>query len=152
MKLNSIASIALRAVPGAFVLNSGIGKIGMDNDSAAYLQAEAAKGIPPIAKLEPARFGKLLAYGEIAVAAALLLPFVPNRIAGIALGGFSAGLLSAYLRDPQKTLEDGVRPSSEGTSLAKDSWLAAIATALIASESEKQPKRGRKTRKSRRAM
>mgnify|MGYP007082246764 CR=1 FL=1 len=129
---NKIANIALRAIPGAFVLNSGLGKRGMDAETAGFVQAEAAKGIPMLGKLEPTQFAKLLAYGEIAVGAALLLPFVPNRLAGLALGGFSAGLLSIYFRDPAKTEDDGIRPSGEGTSLAKDSWMLAIAIALIA--------------------
>lgn len=132
MAFNSIANIALRAVPGAFVLNSGIGKLDMDEGTAGYLQTEAAKGVPGFAKMDPQRFGKLLAYSEIAVGTALLLPFVPNRLAGMGLGGFSASLLSVYLRDPEMTQDDGVRPSASGTSLAKDSWLTAIAIALMA--------------------
>lgn len=141
MSLPSLATIALRGIPGAFVLNSGIGKLGMDEDTAAYLQAEAAKGIPALDELDPQLFGKLLAYGEIAVGSALLLPFVPNRIAGLALGGFSAGLLSIYFRDSEKTEDDGVRPSGSGIPLAKDSWMAAIALALIASGGTTSKKR-----------
>lgn len=128
---SSLANLALRAIPGAFVLNSGLNKLGMDKDTATYLQAEAAKGLPMLADMEPEQFGKLLTYGEISVGAALLLPFVPNRLAGLALGGFSTGLLSVYFNDPSKTKSDGVRPSTEGTALAKDSWMAAIAIALI---------------------
>ena len=81
--------------------------------------------------IDVASFRKLLGYGEISVGAALLLPFVPKHIAGLALGGFSAALLSIYFSDPAKTMDDGIRPSSEGLSMAKDSWLAAIAIALI---------------------
>ncbi len=132
MALPSIASIALRSVPGAFILNSGIGKLEMDEGTAGYLHAEAVKGIPALADMDTQQFGKLVALGEIAVGGALLLPFVPNRLAGLALGGFSAGMLSIYFRDPEKTEEDGVRPSGAGLGLAKDSWMAAIAVALIA--------------------
>ncbi|MGC5617663.1 hypothetical protein [Georgenia sp. Z1491] len=138
MAFNAIANIALRGIPGAFILNSGISKIGMDEETAGYVQAEAEKGIPQLGSLEPTQFAKLLSYGEIGVGAALLAPFVPNRLAGLALGGFSAGLLSIYFRDPAKTTDDGVRPSGEGTSLAKDSWMMAIAIALIAGGSRKK--------------
>lgn len=131
MIFSSISNLALRAIPGAFVLNSGIKKIGMDKDTAAYLQSEAAKGVPMVAEMTPEQFGKFLTFGEIAVGAALLLPAVPNRFAGMALGTFSAGLLSSYLKNPAMTESDGIRPSQEGTALAKDSWLAAIAIALI---------------------
>lgn len=44
MIFSSISNLALRAIPGAFVLNSGLNKLGMDKDTAAYLQGEAAKG------------------------------------------------------------------------------------------------------------
>lgn len=131
MIFSSISNLALRAIPGAFVLNSGLNKLGMDKDTAAYLQGEAAKGVPMVADMDAEQFGKLLTYGEISVGAALLLPFVPNRIAGLALGAFSAGLLSVYLKDPSKTEDDGIRPSQDGIPLAKDSWMAAIAIALI---------------------
>lgn len=127
----SIANLALRAIPGAFILNSGLNKLGMDIDTAAFLQNEAGKGVPMVKEMEPEQFGKFLTYGEIAVGAALLLPFVPKRMAGMALGLFSAGLVSTYLNDPSKTQDDGIRPSEEGTALAKDSWLMAIAIALV---------------------
>lgn len=140
MALPSIATLALRGVPGAFILNSGVGKLGIDDDTAAFLHAEAAKGVPALEELDPRLFGKLLAYGEIAVGSALLLPFVPNRIAGLALGGFSAGLLSVYFRDPEKTEDDGIRPSGAGTALAKDSWMAAIALALVTAGGKKSKK------------
>lgn len=46
-------------------------------------------------------------------------------------------MISMYLRTPGMTEADGVRPSQDGTSLAKDSWLLAIAAALILSEGKK---------------
>ncbi|GAA4284479.1 hypothetical protein GCM10022261_20100 [Brevibacterium daeguense] len=144
MALNTVANVALRAVPGAFVLNSGISKLGMDEGTASYLQAEAAKGVPALANLEAAQFGKLLTYGEIAVGATLLLPFVPNRIAGLALGAFSAGMMSVYFRDDSKTEDDGIRPSGEGIALAKDSWLSAIAIALLTGGAKRAKKRKKK--------
>lgn len=147
MALPSIASIALRSVPGAFILNSGIGKLDLDEGTAGYLHAEAAKGIPALAEMDAQQFGKLVALGEIAVGGALLLPFVPNRLAGLALGGFSAGMLSIYFRDPEKTQEDGVRPSGAGTGLAKDTWMAAIAIALIAGVGGSAAKKTKKAKK-----
>lgn len=129
---NPIATLALRAVPGVFVLNSGVGKLALDEQTAGFLQAEAAKGVPPLGRMEAKTFGTALSYGEIAVGGALLAPFVSNRVAGLALGGFAAGLLSIYFRDPEKTQDDGIRPSQAGIAMAKDSWLAAIAVALVA--------------------
>ncbi|MBB5833107.1 DoxX family protein [Brachybacterium aquaticum] len=133
----SLSTAILRAVPGAFILNSGIGKIGMDAGTAQYLQGMAAQGVPPLGKLTPEQFAKFLSYGEIAVGASLLLPFVPTKLAGLALAGFSGSMVSMYLRTPGMTEDDGVRPSQEGTALAKDSWLLAIAAALLVANTGK---------------
>jgi len=129
----SLSTAVLRAVPGAFILNSGIGKLGMDAGTAGHLQGMAAQGVPPLGKLTPEQFAKFLSYGEIAVGASLLLPFVPTKVAGLALAGFSGSLVSMYLRTPGMTEGDGVRPTQEGTPIAKDTWLLAIAAALLAS-------------------
>lgn len=133
----SLTNTILRAAPGAFILNSGIGKLGMPAEMAEALQGMAAKGVPPLGDLTPEQFGKFLSYGEIAVGAALLLPFVPRKVAGLGLAAFSGSMMSMYLRTPAMTEADGVRPSQDGTALAKDSWLLAIAAALILSEGKK---------------
>ena len=130
----------LRAVPGAFILNSGIGKLGLDEESAAGLQQMAANGVPMVEEMTPAQFGKFLSYGEIAVGAALLLPFVPTRIAGAALTTFSAGLVANYFSIDSMTKDDGIRPSEDGTAVAKDTWLAAIGLALMFTTGDKKKK------------
>ena len=133
----SLSTAVLRAVPGAFILNSGIGKLGMPAEMAEALQGMAAQGVPPLGKLTPEQFAKFLSYGEIAVGASLLLPFVPRKVAGLGLAAFSGSMMSMYLRTPGMTEADGVRPTQDGTSLAKDSWLLAIAAALLLSEGKK---------------
>ncbi|MDN5552394.1 MAG: hypothetical protein L0G54_16910 [Brevibacterium sp.] len=130
----------LRAVPGAFILNSGIGKLGLDEASAAGLQQMAANGVPMVEEMTPAQFGKFLSYGEIAVGAALLLPFVPTRLAGAALTTFSAGLVANYFSIDSMTQDDGIRPSEDGTAVAKDTWLAAIGLALMFTTGDKKKK------------
>ncbi|WP_341805547.1 hypothetical protein [Nesterenkonia sphaerica] len=132
----NLSTLALRTLPGAFILNAGISKLKLDRDSAEGLQGMAATGVPAVEKLPPETFGKALAWGEIALGTALLTPFVSNRLAGLALGGFSAGMLSMYFRNDDMTESDGVRPSQDGTPLAKDIWLAAIAIALVAKRSK----------------
>ncbi|WP_114854035.1 DoxX family membrane protein [Brachybacterium sp. YJGR34] len=127
----SLSTTILRAVPGAFILNSGIGKLGLPAEAAEGLQAMAARGVPPLENLTPEQFAKFLSYGEIAVGAALLLPMVPTRLAGLALAGFSGSMVAMYLRTPEMTEADGIRPSQEGTAVAKDSWMLAIAAALL---------------------
>ncbi|PWH07864.1 hypothetical protein DEO23_04465 [Brachybacterium endophyticum] len=131
----SLSNTVLRAVPGAFILNSGIGKLGLPEEAAAGLQQMAAKGVPALGELSPKQFGWFLSLGEIAVGSSLLLPIVPTRVAGLALGAFSGSMFSMYLRTPELTAEDGIRPSEAGTPIAKDSWLVAIAIALLVSGS-----------------
>lgn len=128
-----LSTALLRAVPGAFILNSGIGKLGIDEESAKGLQQMAANGVPVVEKLSADQFGKFLCYGEIAVGAALLLPFVPTRVAGAALTTFSAGLVANYFSIDSMTEDDGIRPSQDGIPVAKDTWLAAIGLALLLS-------------------
>ncbi|GAA1154879.1 hypothetical protein [Nesterenkonia sandarakina] len=137
----NMSSVALRAVPGAFILNAGIGKLKLDAESAAGMQGMAATGVPAVKQLSPEQFGKALAWGEIALGSALLAPFVSNRVAGLALGTFSAGMLSMYFRNEGMTESDGVRPTQDGTPLAKDAWLAAIAMALVSSGKKSRKKK-----------
>lgn len=127
----SLSNAALRLVSGAFILNSGVGKLSLDAEHAAGLQAAAARVVPQVSDLEPAKFGKLLAAGEIGLGAALLAPFIPSRLAGLALGGFAGGLVATYLKSPGMTKADGVRPTPAGIAMAKDIWLAGIAVALV---------------------
>ncbi|MHA7227073.1 hypothetical protein [Glutamicibacter soli] len=127
----SIANAALRLVSGAFILNSGINKLRVDEASAAGLQQMAANGVPQLGEMEPAAFGKMLSIGEISLGSALLLPLIPSRLAGLGLGAFSGVILASYLRTPGLTESDGIRPTQDGTALAKDVWLAGMAVALI---------------------
>jgi hypothetical protein len=135
-----LSHIPLRLSTGAFIFNSGLGKRKLDRDSAAALQEMGSRAIPQLKEMDPEKFGKLLAYGEIALGAALLLPFVPSRLAGLGLAAFSGSMLAMYFNTPHMTTEGGVRPSSEGTPLAKDLWLLGIALALILDTKDKKPK------------
>src|SRR5699024_6635294 len=131
----SLTNTILRAVPGAFILNSGIGKLGMDAEPAESMQGMAVRGVPPLGKLSREQFAMLLSFGEIDGGAAMLLPVVPTRLAGLALAGFSGSMVSMYLRTPGMTQSDGVRPTQEGTAIAKDTWMLAIAGALLLNQS-----------------
>ncbi|THJ67946.1 DoxX family membrane protein [Arthrobacter echini] len=123
--------IPLRLITGAFILNSGLGKTALDEGTAGFMQSMASKGFPQASQLEPAQFGKILAASEIAVGSALLAPFIPSKLAGLGLLAFSAGLMTMYFRTPEMTEDDGIRPTQDGITLAKDSWMVAIALALI---------------------
>ena len=129
--------IPLRLTPGAFILNSGLGKTNLDEGSAGYMQAMASKAFPQLSQLEAQQFGKALAAAEIALGSALLAPFIPSRLAGLGLLAFSAGMMAMYFRTPGLTQEDGIRPTQDGTSVAKDIWMVGIALSLILDRKKK---------------
>ncbi|HYO18964.1 MAG TPA: hypothetical protein VES02_09915 [Dermatophilaceae bacterium] len=124
--------IPLRVATGAYILNSGVGKLRADEGTAEFLHGAGAGTYPGLFKdMKPRTFARLLAYSEMAVGAALLAPVVPATFAGAALTGFGASLMGMYLRTPSMTLEDGIRPSQEGTAVAKDVWLVGAGLTLL---------------------
>lgn len=129
--MSFISDAILRGVTGAFITNTGVGKIGMPAEHSAGIQQAAASGIPALAKLPSDKFGSWLGWAETAIGATLLAPFVPNRVAGAALTAFSGGLLSMYFRNPENTEADGIRPSQEGMALSKDVFMLAIGLSLL---------------------
>ena len=135
----NLAQYTARFLPGLFFLNSGMTKRNLDDETAAGMQGFASAGIPAVAKLDPATFGKALSAAEIATGAALV---VPNRVAGAALTAFGAGFMSMYLRAPGQKQEGSLAPTQEGLSLAKDSWLLGTGLSLlIAGDSKKKSKK-----------
>ena len=127
-----ISHVPLRLATGAFILNSGITKRGLDADSAAGMQGMASSVVPQAGKLPPEQFGRVLSLGEMALGAALLTPFVSPLVAGAGLTAFSAGLLTMYRRTPGMTEADGIRPTQAGTAIAKDVWMLGAGLALVA--------------------
>jgi hypothetical protein len=80
-----------RMATGAFILNSGIGKLNADEETAAQLHGFAVGTYPFLAKLKPRDFVRLLGGAEVTLGSALLLPVVPSGVAGAALAAFSGG-------------------------------------------------------------
>ncbi|RTL66110.1 MAG: hypothetical protein EKK42_18320 [Pseudonocardiaceae bacterium] len=124
------AHVALRATAGAFILNTGIGKWSGDEKQAAGVHGMAKSTYPFLDAVAPQPFLKGLAAGEIALGAALLAPFVPAAVAGAGLTGFAASLLGLYLRTPG--MHSNLRPTQQGTAIAKDVWLLGMGAALLA--------------------
>ena len=120
-----------RVAAGAFILNSGIGKLRADEETAAQLHSFATGAYPVLARLKPADFVRLLAAGEITLGAALLLPVVPAAVAGAGLAAFSGGLLGLYARTPGMRKEGSLFPTQEGIPLAKDAWMMGIGLGLV---------------------
>lgn len=120
-----------RLVTGAFILNSGLSKRSADEGTAQYLHGMAVGTYPFLGKLDPQRFTKLLSTAEITVGSLLLVPLVPTPVAGVALAGFSGGLLGLYLRTPGMREPGSLRPTQQGIALAKDVWMFGIATGFL---------------------
>jgi hypothetical protein len=126
-----LSHLPLRLTTGAFVLNSGLGKRGLEGQAAEGMHAMAANAIPQVRNMNPTTFGQTLSTAEIALGSALLLPFVSPVVAGAALTGFGAGLVQLYLKTPGMRQEGSLAPSQEGTALAKDVWLLGAGLALL---------------------
>ena len=122
----------LRLTTGAFVLSSGLDKWKGDEETAAQIHGFATGTYPFLKRVEPATFLRLLAASEIGIGAALLLPVVPAALAGVALTGFSAGLLGLYLRTPgMRRGPRDLRATPQGLPISKDVWMLGTGLGLV---------------------
>ncbi|MBD8870030.1 hypothetical protein [Nocardioides donggukensis] len=143
-----LTHVPLRLATGAFILNSGITKLGADDETAEGLHGMASTAYPALGKVRPKDFTRALAGGEIALGAVLLAPTVSPVVAGAALTGFGAGLLGLYVNVPGLRQEGSIRPTQQGTAIAKDVWLAAAGVTITAQGLIAGARRaGRKARK-----
>src|SRR5688500_8409082 len=127
----TLSEIAPRISAGAFILNSGLSKRGVDAEAAAGMHGFAAGTYPFLKSVPPQQFAQGLATTEIVLGAALLTPFVPTFVAGAALTVFSGGLLGLYLKTPGMRKPGSLAPTEQGMSIAKDSWLVGIGIGLM---------------------
>jgi hypothetical protein len=123
--------VPVRLATGAFILNSGLSKREADKETAEQLHGFASTAYPQVQERPPEQFTKMLSTGEIAVGAVLLTPFVPTGVAGAALTGFAGLLGRLYWRTPGLHEEGSLRPTQQGTAVAKDVWMLAIGSALV---------------------
>lgn len=127
----SLSHAPTRLATGAFLLNSGLSKRNADHERAKHLHGVAMDAYPVFGKVDDETFTKALSAGEIALGAALVLPVVPNWVAGLGLTAFSGGLLGLYWRLPGMHKPGSVIPTEDGLALAKDSWMASIGVSLL---------------------
>jgi hypothetical protein len=66
------------------------------------------------------------------VGTTLLVPFVPARLAGLALTAFSGGLVAMYLRTPAMHEPGRAWPTPQGMAVSKDVWMLGIGLSLVA--------------------
>ena len=144
----TLSEIAPRISAGAFILNSGLGKRGADEQAAAGMHGFAAGTYPFLKSVPPQQFASLLSTSEILIGAALLTPFVPTAVAGAALTVFSGGLLGLYVRTPGMRKPGSLAPTEQGLAIAKDSWLLGIGIGLLTRGTlDRPPRRVRKAAK-----
>jgi uncharacterized membrane protein YphA (DoxX/SURF4 family) len=127
----ALSHLPPRLVTGAFIVNTGVSKLRAGEETAKQLHGMATAAYPFLGKLDAQTFTRLLGAGEITLGAALLLPIVPRALAGLGLAGFSAGLLGLYLRIPGMRQDGSLRPTEQGTPLAKDAWLLGIGLSFV---------------------
>jgi hypothetical protein len=127
----NLAHLPLRAAIGAYVLNSGLNKRNLEAEAAEGMHAMAANAIPELERLDPQEFGRRLSNAEVALGVALLVPFVPSALAGLALTAFGAGLVRLYLNTPGMREPGSIRPTEAGIGLAKDVWLLGAGLTLV---------------------
>jgi hypothetical protein len=64
--------VPVRLATGAIILDQGLQKLGADEDTARWLDGQAAQAFPRFADMDPRDFVQLLSAGEIALGTALL--------------------------------------------------------------------------------
>jgi hypothetical protein len=127
----TLSEIGPRISAGAFIVNSGLGKLHADEATAGGLHGFASGTYPFLKKIPPQQFVTGLAIAELTVGGLLLAPFVPTAVAGAALTGFSGGLLGLYLKTPGMRKPNSLAPTQEGLAVAKDVWLLGIGVGLL---------------------
>jgi hypothetical protein len=120
-----------RIAAAGIIINSGIGKLSADEETAAGMHGFATGTYPFLSRLRPKDFARLLGASEVALGAALLVPMVPGALAGAGLTAFASGLLGLYVRTPGMRKEGSLVPTEQGTAIAKDVWLLGIGLSLI---------------------
>jgi hypothetical protein len=120
-----------RLATGAFILNSGLGKWNAPPEHAKGIHQMASGAYSFLDSIPPEKFTKLLSAAEIVTGGLLLAPFVPNRIAGLALTAFSGGLVGVYGLSEGTHKPGSPLPTADGLALAKDVWMLAIGLGLV---------------------
>jgi hypothetical protein len=126
--------LPLRLAAGAFILNSGLDKRDVPEEAAEGMHGMASTAYPVLSDQDARGFVGTLSNAEVTLGTALMTPLVPTKLVAAPLTGFAAGLVGMYLRLPGMRRPDSVRPTQDGSALAKDVWLLAIGLALVIDE------------------
>jgi uncharacterized membrane protein YphA (DoxX/SURF4 family) len=132
MRLNR--DLPTRLATGAYIFHTGWDKWHGSEEQAQGVHGMASGAYPFLRSIPPTTFLRMLAAAEMAIGATLLAPFVPNRLAGTALTGFSGGLVTMYLRTPPLHKPGSVWPTPAGIGVSKDVWMLGIGLGLVAAD------------------
>ncbi len=124
-------SVPGRLATGGYILHSGLAKWHGSTEQATGVHNMAVGAYPFLKSIPPTRFLRLLAAAEIATGSALLLPLVPDVLAGAALTAFSGGLLTMYARTPALRKPGSIWPSPSGIAISKDVWMLGVGLGLM---------------------
>jgi uncharacterized membrane protein YphA (DoxX/SURF4 family) len=127
----NVRDVPLRLSTGAYILHAGIEKWRPDPERAKALHGLTASAFPIANSIPAETFVKCLAAAEIVVGSALLVPIVPNVVAGALLTGFAGGLMALYFRTPSMRRPGSIWPSQAGTGVSKDVWMFGIGLGLM---------------------
>jgi uncharacterized membrane protein YphA (DoxX/SURF4 family) len=123
--------IPTRVATGAYIVHSGWDKWHGTEEQARAVHGTAAGAFPFLGRMPSTTFLKVLAVAEIGVGTALLVPVVPNRIAGASLTAFAGGLLTMYLRTPALHKPGSLWPTPAGIGVSKDVWMLGVGVGLL---------------------
>ena len=141
--------LPVRAATGAHIIHSGFTKRDAPPEVAEDLHGFASSAYPQVSDVPPDKFLSTLSTAEMAVGAVLLTPVVPAGLAGLVLTGFSGALLGMYLKSPGLTEPGSLRPTEQGTPVAKDLWMLGIGLGLVLDSLTPGGRTRRKRRKQR---
>jgi uncharacterized membrane protein YphA (DoxX/SURF4 family) len=130
-----LRNVPARLATGGYLLHAGLEKWNGTPERAKGVHGMACGAYPALGRIQPETFLKLLAAAEIGTGAALLLPVVPNKLAGAALTAFSGSLLGLYLRTEALHKPGSVWPTQAGVGVSKDVWMLGIGLSLLAEPS-----------------
>jgi hypothetical protein len=145
MARTRIVNMPERIAAGAFILNSGLNKLAADKETSSAVHGMAKGTYPFLDGVEAGQFTKALGVAETTLGTALLFPVVGDGMAGLALTAFAGGLLGLYARTPGMRQEGSVRPTQQGTALAKDLWLLGIGLSLLADRGRRGRRKAART-------
>ncbi len=134
-----VRDVPTRFSTGAYILHSGLEKWRGNEEQAKGVHAMASGAYPFLAQIPPEKFLRALAAAEIGTGAALLVPVVPNKLAGAALSAFAGSLLGMYLRTPSMHKPGSVWPTRTGIGVSKDVWMLGIGLGLLAANDSDGP-------------